>query len=161
PKVLDGQISIPEVEGLVAASEIAAAICSVAGATLQWECPDFPLHYGFSPVGRPLDLLQRLVRPFSLLPEMRRVDVFALGGQVVYCRQRALEPVAATVNTISIRDARIRLRIRKFQTDKIGLLSLQGMSLTGPSAGEGTLQDIPQLTWESPEAITYPTPLSA
>src|SRR4030095_15961053 len=99
PTVLDGQFRIPEVEGVVAASEIAAAICSVAGLTLQWECPDYLVHDQFSAVGRPLDLLQSLVRPFSLLPEMRRVDGFAL-RRVVSCRRRPLEPVAAAVNTI-------------------------------------------------------------
>lgn len=161
PKVLDGQVSIPEVEGLATASEIASAICSFAGLLLHWECPDYLIHEQFSAVGRPLDLLQNLVRPFSLLPELRKVDVYAVGS-TVYCRQRALHPTAPAVNVISIKAARIRLQIRKFQTDKIGLLTLQGMGLTQPSeGGAGGAQDVPQITWESPEEITYPTALSS
>lgn len=164
PTVVDGALTIPEVQGLFAASEIARQVAEARGLTLIWDCPDYMVQEMFQAVGRPIDILGSLVRPFMLVAP-RQVDVFTEGATVV-CRQRTLVPVAPPENTFSIHDARIKiLGARKFRTDRIGLVSLQGMSTPGaPTPGEGGAGgggQVPFLTWPTPTPITWPTPLTA
>lgn len=166
PAVTDGAITVPELEGRFMASEIAATIAAAAGLALQWEAPDYPVNDYFQAVGRPIDLITQLVRPFSLL-EARTVDVFTQGA-TLYVRQRQLAPIAPAVNTFTVKDARIKsLQVRKFQTDKIGLVSLQGMLVPTNGAGAGGSPTgtpgpgVPFLTWPTPAPITWPAALSA
>jgi len=141
PEVISGEVTVPIAYGLFWASDIATFVVQRAGLALSWECPDYAVHESVNAVGRPIDVLLQLVRPFSLR-EARKVDVF-LEGRTVICRQRPLPaPVAPAVNTFAARDLRIKsLRLRKFRTDRIGHLTLRGMRLdatpaTNPGAGD-------------------------
>lgn len=138
PEVVSGEVTVPIAYGLFLASGIAAYVVQRAGLALSWECPDYVIHESFNAVGRPIDVLLQLVRPFSLR-EARKVDVFLDSGTVI-CRQRSLPvPVAPAVNTFAARDLRIKsLRLRKFRTDRIGHLTLRGMRLdAAPMANLG------------------------
>lgn len=161
PEVTDGALTTPEVNGRFSAAQIFGYICEQAGLLPQWELPDYVINDSFTAVGRPIDIIRNLVRPFALL-EAIKTDIFTIGKTLIARQRQPLGWVAAPLDTFSVVDARINsVQIRKFQTDPIGLISLQGMRLDAqetPDDGSGK-GNVPVLTWADPAPITWPEAL--
>lgn len=122
------------------ASEIARKVVEAAGLTLQWEARDYEVVGTFQASGRVIDILRRLIEPWTLV-EPFRVDIY-LQGTTVIVRHRQLpeQPLTAPAeNTLSIlatRRSQIVLRKRKFK--KIGTVRLRGRRKPqGLTAGVG------------------------
>ena len=122
--------------GTFRASEIAREVVEVCGLTLSWECRDYTLVQDFDAVGRPLDVLRKLIEPWSQV-EPLQVDLF-IQGTVVICRPRSLTPTPDY--TFSIHDARIKsLTIRKRRARRFGDVELYGKPIaTGYVDGSPT-----------------------
>lgn len=105
------------------ASEIAEEIAAFAGLDLAWQCRDYVMIEDFDASGRPIDILRRLVEPWSLAPRTQ-VDIF-IQGSTVFCRQRPGNFVADY--TFTSKDARItRMTIRKKVGRYFGKVTLFG-----------------------------------
>lgn len=123
-----------EAVGRFMASEVAREAVAWAGLELAWQAPDYELREDFEAAGRVIDVLQRLVEPWSQ-PEPFRVDVFVQGRRVVV-RQRSLSPTPDPQNVLSVRDARLRSwQMVKRRPLKFGRVRLEGMRL-GPGVSE-------------------------
>ena len=94
-----------------------------SGLTLSWECRDYDIQEDFDASGRPIDILRKLVDPWSQI-EALKVDVFIRGATVI-CRPRSLTPTADY--SYAIKDARIKdIDLRRRRTDIYGRVTLQG-----------------------------------
>ncbi len=109
-------------------SEIARTVVEAAGLTLQWEARDYEVVGTFQASGRVIDILRRLIEPWTLV-EPFRADIY-LQGTTMIVRHRQLpdQPLEASAeNTLTIaatRRSQIVLRKRKFK--KIGTVRLRG-----------------------------------
>lgn len=144
PALIAGQNPIQEVNGLFRASDIALDVVAAGGLRLVFQMPDYFIWNLFQAIGRPIDILITLARPFSLV-EARKVDVWS-DKNVVYMRQRQLKPQAWPGMTLSAHDLRIsKLSLRSFQTAKIGRVTLRGRVTPGggPSGNNGVMTTPP------------------
>jgi len=105
--------------GLFRASEIANKVVEAVGLSLSWSCRDYTILEDFDASGRPVDILMKLVEPWSQV-EPFKVDIF-IQGTTVFCRERpASFPADYTYNA---KDARINKKtIRKITPWKAGTL---------------------------------------
>jgi hypothetical protein len=122
--------------GTFRASEIAREVVEACGLTLSWECRDYTLLEDFDATGRPLDILRKLVEPWSQV-EPLKVDVF-VQGTVVICRPRTLTLVPDY--TYPIKDARIKQTVlRRRPAEIYGRVTLYGQGYAG-LLGSGVYQ---------------------
>ena len=113
--------------GRFLASQIAADVCSDAGVTLSWGCRDYELLEDFSAVGRAVDVLRRLIEPWTLV-EPFRVDIY-LRGTTVIITPRAF-PITAPNYQLALADLRrSEATIRKRRTKLVGVLTLNGQKV--------------------------------
>lgn len=116
------------------ASMIAKKVVETAGLmasvplTLQWEARDYDVVGTFQASGRVVEILRRLVEPWTLV-EPYRVDIYVQGTTVIV-RHRQLpgQPItAAAENTMTLAAARrARLTVRKRPFKKLGTVTLRG-----------------------------------
>jgi hypothetical protein len=120
--------TIVSVSGQFMASQIAQEAVAFAGLTLSWEVRDYMLQETFDAVGRVIDILRRLIRPWTLV-EPFKAEIFMANG-VVVVRQRVW-PITAPDLTLQLVDMkRDRVTVRKRKTKKIGLLTLRGQRIS-------------------------------
>jgi len=137
--------TIPSVSGQFQASQIAQEAVAFAGLTLSWEVRDYVMQETFDAVGRVIDILRRLIRPWTLV-EPFKAEIFMSGG-VVVVRQRTW-PITAPDLTLQLADMkRERLTVRKRKTKKIGLLTLRGQRIADalsnkPKASSSGINDL-------------------
>lgn len=81
----------PQSLGPAPASQIAKAACDLAGLTLLWQVRDYTVNSSFSATGRCVDVIKKLVEPWSLIAPFK-VDVF-LRGTTLVVRHRFPPPV--------------------------------------------------------------------
>jgi hypothetical protein len=114
---------VPYAVGTFLASEIAREIVTAAGLDLTWQCRDYEMLEDFDATGNSMDLIRRLVAPWSQVDRFK-VDVFAQGNTII-CRDRIATPTADY--TFSILDSRLKsLSIRKRRTVKYKKVTLLG-----------------------------------
>jgi len=105
--------------GLFRASEIAKKVVEAVGLSLSWSCRDYTMLEDFDASGRPVDILLRLVEPWSQV-EPFKVDLF-IQGTTVFCRERTASFTADY--TYNAKDARINKKtIRKITPWRAGTL---------------------------------------
>jgi len=88
------------------ASQVAAVIAEKVGLGLAWRCRDYPLQEDFQAVGRPLDIIQELVQPWSQFAPLQ-VDVY-VRGYVIVAQARDLAMVADPVNIYPVTGGRVQ-----------------------------------------------------
>jgi hypothetical protein len=139
-----GPDEIPYVVGDFMASTIAREAVESVGLSLSWQCRDYKILEDFEAVGRPLDIVRKLVEPWSQV-DLFRVDLL-IEDTVVICRPRAGTFTADY--TCSVPDARVKsLEISKTTPACAGWLygkiNLQGKmvppGLTGTGGGGAPL----------------------
>jgi len=145
--------------GLFRASEIARTVVEAVGLSLSWSCRDYTMLEDFDASGRPADILQKLLEPWSQV-EAFKVDLF-IQGSTVFCRERTAS--ITPDYTYSAKDARItRLTYRKIAPWRAGtlfskvtlygrLIPKKGGVVVGPQTPPpepGT----PIIPWESEES---------
>lgn len=86
-----GALPPPENLGPAAASAIAQKACEKAGLTLQWEVRDYTVSQPFSAAGRIIDVITKLVEPWTMVAPYK-VDLF-LRGTTLVVRHRYPPPV--------------------------------------------------------------------
>jgi len=117
--------AIPYEVGLFRASEIAARVAAEVGLSLAWLCRDYTMLEDFSATGRPVDILKKLVEPWSQVPALA-VDIFNQGDAVIV-RERQLVMAADPMATYTVKDARIKtLKYRKRRGPLFGTVTLLG-----------------------------------
>jgi len=110
------------------ASEIAREVVELVGLTLSWECRDYEVATTFQASGRVVDVLRKLVEPWTLV-EPFKVDIY-LEGSTVIVRHRQLpgQPLVAdaehTMTLLAARRSQVMVRKRRFK--KIGKVTLNG-----------------------------------
>lgn len=120
--------TIPSVSGQFPASQIAKEAVAFAGLTLSWEVRDYVLQETFDAVGRVIDILRKLIRPWTLV-EPFKAEIFMANG-VLVVRQRVW-PITSPDLTLNLTDMkRERVTVRKRKTKKIGLLTLRGQRVS-------------------------------
>lgn len=124
--------------GAFRASEIAKEIVESCGLALSWECRDYTVLEDFDASGRCVDLLRRLVEPWSQV-ERFRVDLF-IQNATVFCRPRAAVLVADY--TYPYTAAGIKsLTIRRTRGKRYGRVTLYGKLVPkGLTGGGGVYQ---------------------
>jgi len=138
--------TIPSVSGQFPASQIAKEAVAFAGLTLSWEVRDYIMQDTFDAVGRVIDILRRLIRPWTLV-EPFKAEIFMANG-VVVVRQRVW-PITSPDLALQLTDMkRERVTVRKRKTKKIGLLTLRGQRVSDaltpktPAMGSTGINDI-------------------
>lgn len=120
-------VTIPSVSGQFLASQIAKEAVAFAGLTLAWEVRDYILQETFDAVGRVIDILRRLIRPWTLV-EPFKAEILMVNN-VVVIRQRTW-PITMVDLTLQLSDMkRERLTVRKRKTKKIAQLVLHGQKV--------------------------------
>jgi len=145
--------------GLFRASEIAKKVVDAVGLSLSWSCRDYVVLEDFDASGRPVDILLKLVEPWSQA-EPFKVDIF-IQATTVFCRERTASFTADYVFTA--KDARInKLTVRKIAPWKAGtvygkvtlygrLVPKKGEVVIGPQSPPGE-PGTPVIPWESDES---------
>jgi len=119
--------AIPEVKGRFTASQIAAEVVASVGLTLSYETIDYELQATFEAVGRVIDILRNLIRPWTFV-EPFRTDIFIM-GQTIVLRQRPF-PVTTPTYFLTLNEVRRKqVTIRKRKTKKVGILTLRGAKI--------------------------------
>ena len=117
---------VDEVVGQFRAQEVAADILSLIEGeplTMAWGARDYALLTDFDATARPIDLLKRLVEPWSQT-EPYKVDVY-IRNDVILCRPRMVTPVADY--TFNLPDVRLsNLTIAKRRLPIYGKVTLFG-----------------------------------
>lgn len=133
-----GSSDVEEVVGIFRARTVAEEVAAAAGLSLVWQCRDYELWEDFDAVGRPVDLIARLVEPWNSV-EPSRVDVFG-DGTTVFVRQRTAFPAAADYVYEVQRAApgpHVRatgITIRRSRLPVVGPLELLGRAEAGTQA---------------------------
>mgnify|MGYP007001734218 FL=1 len=124
--------------GAFRASEIAREIVESCGLSLSWECRDYTVLEDFDASGRCVDLLRRLVEPWSQV-ERFRVDLF-IQNATVFCRPRS--PALVADYTYPYTAAGIKsLTIRRTRGKRYGRVTLYGKLVPkGLTGGGGVYQ---------------------
>jgi hypothetical protein len=151
--------------GKFRASEIASQVVTgegqpggPTGLTLSWECRDYDLQENFDASGRPIDILRKLVEPWSQI-EALKVDVFVQGTTVI-CRPRSLTTSADY--TYAVSDARIKdVTIRRKRAEIYGRVSLSGeFNLRERGLGSVTPIEVDETTEDVSGVGAYGQPLT-
>lgn len=116
--------AIPEVQGRFTMAEIAAEVVGSVGLTLSFETINYELLATFEAVGRVVDILRNLIRPWTHV-EPFRTDIY-LVDQTVILRQRPFPVVSPTYTLTLDQIRRNQLTIRRRATRKVGILTLRG-----------------------------------
>lgn len=116
--------SIVQVVGQFNASLIAQQAVAFAGLGLSWEVPDYELQEDFDGVGRIIDVLKRLIQPWTQV-EPYRADIFIQNNVVIIRPRNPGAPADYTYGITNFR--RKRIAIRKRPGKKFGTVTLLGL----------------------------------
>ena len=120
----DTEPDITFVVGDFLASDIAKEVAASIGLAVSWEARDYILKEDFDAVGRPIDIINELAAPFTLV-EPFKADVF-LQDSTIFVRERKGTSFR-TDYTFAAKDARIlRMNIRKREFTIFGKVTLIG-----------------------------------
>jgi hypothetical protein len=120
--------AIPEVQGRFMASAVAAEVAASAGLTLSYETIDYEFQATFEAVGRVIDILRNIIRPWTFV-EPFRTDILVENTTVIL-RQRPF-PVTTPTYFLTLNEVRRKqVTIRKRKSKKIGILTLRGAKIS-------------------------------
>lgn len=147
-ETVSGTVTVEEFVGTYKASSIASDIAALISLKMSWQCRDYTIVDSFDAVGRPFDILQNLVEPWSQFDPLK-VDIF-LQGDTIICRERSLNPTPdPSLGVFTVRGSRIAsIQLRKFKLPLIGKVILSGQTI------ESTITDTtPYSEWQN--SIVY------
>lgn len=120
--------AVPEVRGRFTASQIAAEVVASVGLGLSYETQDYELQATFEAVGRVIDIIKTLIRPWTFV-EPFKTDIYIV-GQTVVLRQRPF-PIMTPDYFLTLNQVRRKqITVRKRKTRKIGILTLRGAKIS-------------------------------
>ena len=123
------------VGGAYRADTIAREVCRWYGLNMQWDIPFIPytIKEDFPAVGKPLDVLRRLVAPYNYLDPFK-VDIFVQKDTVIIRQRRPpFDPTQAF--TISMHD----LKVSNLHTRRRWLPVYNRVTILGATGGSATV----------------------